>query len=90
MSHFNLGILHCHQQYILLYFVNFSIFTGLMPLPSGLPTLPKLPNVDINLQNLAPVTLPGIGAVPPLTGKFVNVLYLIYIIIVKYLIIIAK
>lgn len=45
-----------------------TTLTSLMPLPSGLPTLPKLPNVDINLQNLAPVTLPGIGAVPPLTG----------------------
>ncbi|XP_041056848.1 Golgi reassembly-stacking protein 2 isoform X2 [Carcharodon carcharias] len=41
---------------------------GLMPLPSGLPNLPNLPNLNITLQNLAPVTLPGIGVIPPPTG----------------------
>ncbi|XP_069791715.1 Golgi reassembly-stacking protein 2 isoform X2 [Narcine bancroftii] len=45
-----------------------TTLTSLMPLPSGLPNLPNLPNVDITLQNLAPVTLPGIGVIPPLTG----------------------
>ncbi|XP_067843585.1 Golgi reassembly-stacking protein 2 [Heptranchias perlo] len=41
---------------------------GLMPLPSGLPNLPNLPNLNITLQNLAPVTLPGIGVIPPPTN----------------------
>ncbi|XP_078408275.1 Golgi reassembly-stacking protein 2 isoform X2 [Cetorhinus maximus] len=41
---------------------------GLMPLSSGLPNLPNLPNLNITLQNLAPVTLPGIGVIPPPTG----------------------
>ncbi|XP_072903381.1 Golgi reassembly-stacking protein 2 isoform X3 [Hemitrygon akajei] len=45
-----------------------ATLTSLMPLPSGLPNLPNLPNVDLTLQNLAPVTLPGIGVVPPFTG----------------------
>uniref|UniRef100_UPI00398E4FDD Golgi reassembly-stacking protein 2 isoform X1 n=1 Tax=Pristiophorus japonicus TaxID=55135 RepID=UPI00398E4FDD len=45
-----------------------TTLSGLMPLASGLPNLPKLPNLNITLQNLAPVTLPGIGVIPPPTG----------------------
>ncbi|XP_072118020.1 Golgi reassembly-stacking protein 2 isoform X2 [Mobula birostris] len=45
-----------------------TTLTSLMPLPSALPNIPNLPNVDLTLQNLAPVTLPGIGVLPPLTG----------------------
>ncbi|XP_038645411.1 Golgi reassembly-stacking protein 2 isoform X1 [Scyliorhinus canicula] len=41
---------------------------GFMPLPGGLPNLPNLPNFNITLQNLAPVTLPGIGVIPPPAG----------------------
>ncbi|XP_067891461.1 Golgi reassembly-stacking protein 2 isoform X2 [Heterodontus francisci] len=41
---------------------------GLMPLPSGPPNLANLPNFNITLQNLVPVTLSGIGVIPPPTG----------------------
>ncbi|XP_029937228.1 Golgi reassembly-stacking protein 2 [Myripristis murdjan] len=43
---------------------------GLMPLPGGLPPLPNLPNLNINLSGLGQVPLPGTGGLqgglPPL------------------------
>ncbi|XP_041117833.1 Golgi reassembly-stacking protein 2-like isoform X2 [Polyodon spathula] len=37
---------------------------GFMPLPSGLPSLHNLPDLNIALPNLTPVSLPGVGRLP--------------------------
>ncbi|MGH0151972.1 UNVERIFIED_CONTAM: hypothetical protein FKN15_021345 [Acipenser sinensis] len=38
--------------------------TGFMPLPSGLPSLHNLPDLNIALPNLTPISLPGVGGLP--------------------------
>ncbi|MGH0122100.1 UNVERIFIED_CONTAM: hypothetical protein FKN15_013019 [Acipenser sinensis] len=37
---------------------------GFMPLPSGLPSLHNLPDLNIALPNLTPISLPGVGGLP--------------------------
>ncbi|XP_058888247.1 Golgi reassembly-stacking protein 2-like isoform X3 [Acipenser ruthenus] len=43
---------------------------GFMPLPSGLPSLHNLPNLNIALPNLTPISLPGVGRLPVSTAGF--------------------
>ncbi|MBN3287098.1 GORS2 protein, partial [Polyodon spathula] len=43
---------------------------GFMPLPSGLPSLHNLPDLNIALPNLTPVSLPGVGRLPVPTVVF--------------------
>ncbi|KAK1165682.1 Golgi reassembly-stacking protein 2-like isoform X1 [Acipenser oxyrinchus oxyrinchus] len=43
---------------------------GFLPLPSGLPSLHNLPNLNIALPNLTPISLPGVGRLPVSTAGF--------------------
>lgn len=39
---------------------------GFMSLPGGLPPFPNLPNLNISLPDVGPITIPGIGGIPPM------------------------